>query len=663
MRKERKKRLRRIGERARRRREERIRESVTGKLTMTGSGYGFVAPELSEENGKKPEDIFIPPQFVNGALDGDTVRVSLLPPREDSNDEHRGPAGRIVEILQRGQEELVGELLAGNRVRPLNRRMPGEIAVSGSRCGAKRGDWVRLKLIGCEDGVWRGAVRKVIGRTGDIGADLDAVCAEYHLASPYTEEDNAAALALEPREIAREDHTDALTITIDPFDAKDFDDAISFGNGAENGTVEIGVHISDVAAWIAPKSRFDKAAEQRAFSCYLPGRTLPMLPAALTARISLRAGEDSRAHTVFLTVEEATGRVVKFRRCHTMIRVDHRLNYEEVQEFLDHNRAPDDWSPALRQELTRFLAVTRKMREYRRATEGFIDLALPEIRVLCSEKENKILGLARKISRESEFIVEECMLAANSAVGIELGEKSVAGLYRVHPAPDPEKIAEFTDTLEQAFGIVPGDVSDRKVCNRFLASLPDDPRRPVILSLLLRSLPRACYSEKPGLHFGLGKGRYTHFTSPIRRYPDLVVHQQLWNLDSRVRTRSVSTLARVAQECSAREENNDAAFFSANDRLKLRYLEEKLNSGSDNFYEGVIAKVNNAGFQVDIQELGIYGFVPREFLSGEFHRTAVGFEQERGHMSYKPGDYIYLRLAEIDFARGNAVFAPAGRRI
>lgn len=253
------------------------------------------------------------------------------------------------------------------------------------------------------------------------------------------------------------------------------------------------------------------------------------------------------------------------------------------------------------------------------------------------------------------------MLAANSAVGTELGQKSVAGLYRVHPAPDPEKIAEFSDLMEEAFGIVPGDLTDRKACNRFIAGLPDDPRRPVILSHLLRSLPRAYYLEKPALHFGLDKGRYSHFTSPIRRYPDLIVHQQLWNLDTHVRTRSVSTLARVAEECSEKEENNDAAYFAANDRLKLRYLQELLEKGGENMYEGVVAKVTSAGLQVDVYELGLYGFVPREQLRGDFRRSSRSLKLRRGEQGYKTGDFIYLRLAQIDFARGNAVFVPAGR--
>ena len=174
-------------------------------------------------------------------------------------------------------------------------------------------------------------------------------------------------------------------------------------------------------------------------------------------------------------------------------------------------------------------------------------------------------------------------------------------------------------------------------------------------------MPRAGYSAQGLPHFALGKVRYCHFTSPIRRYPDLVVHQQLWNFDTHRRTRAAHSLENVAMQCSEQEERGDNAYFAANDRLKLRYLEDQLASGSENLYEGVIVKVLNAGLQVDIGELGLYGFVPMEQLRGGVFRAGRRAVAERGSGSYKPGDYIYLRLARIDFARGSAVFAPAGR--
>jgi ribonuclease R len=254
------------------------------------------------------------------------------------------------------------------------------------------------------------------------------------------------------------------------------------------------------------------------------------------------------------------------------------------------------------------------------------------------------------------------MLAANSAVGDELIERGIAGIFRVHPEPDPEKLAEFIENVAAHFGLAPGNLSNRSECRRFIESLPDDPRRPVILSMFLRSLPRAYYLEKSELHFGLGKHNYCHFTSPIRRYPDLAVHQQLWNSDLKQRIKSAAHLAEIAAECSAREENNDDAYFAATDRLKLRYLAEKLETSGENFYEGVIARVNNNGLLADIPEIGIYGFIPRENLGANFRRRPDGrFRSDRGHIEYKPGDYVYLKLSQIDPVRGAAEFKPVSR--
>jgi ribonuclease R len=656
MKKTKKKRLQRLADRREKRAEER-HKAIEGVISMTKSGFGFVKPQV--QDGAAAEDIFIPAKFVNGAIDGDRVRVELLP---RTGEPDRGPAGRVREIIDRSKTEFVAELLPGGRLRALDPKLPEDVFLHGPKKGARKGDWLKVRLDESRDGEFYASAEKRIGRAGVIASDLDAVMAEFGLEPPYTEEENTAALSVVPREIARTDRTDLAAVTIDPVDAKDFDDALSIRKGPDGATVIIGVHISDVAAYIAPKSRFDRAAGRRSFSSYLPGRTLPMLPAALTAKISLRTGQDSLAHTVFLTVDKNSGEILGTEREHSLIRVVARLDYDAVQTFCDTGKAPAGWSRSLKRDISDLIAVTRKMRAFRAAHENFIDLPLPEIRVMCEEAADRIDGLSKKISRESENLVEECMLAANSAVGNELVEKGVAGLFRVHPVPDSEKTAEFSDMIEEAFGFFPGDVSDRKVCNKFVAALPDDPVKPVILSLLLRAMARAGYASKPELHFALGKTRYCHFTSPIRRYPDLLVHQQLWNSDLRVRTRDKKTMETWAEHCSEAEENNDNAYYTASDRLKLRYLENLLDSGADTMFEGVIARVISSGLQVDIGELGIYGFVPREQLfGGEFRKFGHALRQNRGKRSYKPGDFIYLRLARVDHARGSAVFVPAGR--
>lgn len=663
MRKNKKKRLRRISERVAVRHGAKGVMEVIGTIKMTQSGFGFVVPDSLPDEAPKP-DIFIPARNISGALDGDRVKVAILPANsryQRRGDENYGPVGRIIETISRERETVVGELVAGNRLRPLNPRMPDEIIVYGPRKGAKSGDWVELKLKSQFNEAWSGSICSVIGSAGVLSHDLDAIMAEYDVMGKYSDHEEAEAAELLPRDIQRIDCSHLNVLTIDPFDAKDFDDALSLEDDGKSPTVCLGVHISDVAAYIAPKSKFDIGAMLRGFSCYLPGRTLPMLPASLTRLISLRAGKKSLAHSVFLTLDRNTGEVISAKRQHTVISVSTRLNYDEVQEFIDNNYVPDSWNKEVKSLVSRLVDITRKMRNWRREFEQFIELPLPEVRVICDENANTVSGISVKLSREAEQLVEECMLAANQVVGKELLKKSVAGVYRIHPQPAPEKTLEFSQLMAESFDRQVGDISVRKECNRFISSLPDDPRRSVMLNLLLRALPRAGYSTNGDLHFALGKSLYVHFTSPIRRYPDLLVHQQLWNSDQKIRTRNTRTLEKAASWCSEQEENLDSAYYAATDRLKLRYLADQLANEAERIYEGVIVRVISAGLQVEIGELGLFGFVPKDKLRGNFRRRKFGYSQERGDINYKPGNYIYLRLVQIDFKRGEAIFIPAGR--
>jgi ribonuclease R len=627
-------------------------EQFTGKIIITAAGFGFVTPEQEEA-----KDIFIPPRFIGGAMYGDVVKVAMLPPRAGDS----RTAGKVIEIVTRGKTSLVGELIAGHRIRPLNRKFADDVKVSGSLCGAKRGDWVKVELLhgsGHADEL-RGAIKEKIGKAGTIQSDLDAVCSEFELPEPYSADDEIAAAALEPRSIKRVDLRELFCLTIDPTDAKDFDDAISLAPGNNPYEVEIGIHIADVATWIAPDSKFDRRAFEHGFTAYLPGRTLPMLPKGLTRSISLTADGDSLAHTVILTVDRNSGRIINSRRCHSVINVTRRLTFEEVQQFIDDGTA-SDWDEEFSTKLGELVALTREMRHWRRKREKFLLLKTIETRVMVDEEKNELIGLVHKSQREADQLVEDCMLAANSAVASELIEKKIPGLFRTHDEPDREKLGEFAEFVAATFGFYPGDLSNRAKCNEFLDSLPDDPRKPIIISAFLRSLPRAVYSEKPSLHFGLGKLRYSHFTSPIRRYSDLVVHQQLWAADTNGKLQSNRAMEKIGAACSEKEQKVDEAYYSANDRIKLRYLKEQLDSGAENMHEGMIAKLIPAGMLVDIQELGIYGFVPLESLGGKFsyNRSDNKLSDRRSRKSYKIGDYIYLQLTDIDFIRGSAIFQP-----
>ncbi len=631
---------------------------LTGTISATAAGFGFFKADVENPN-QRAEEIFIPVKYMSNAMDGDRVKVAILPPRPGTDDALKGPAGKIVDIIERKHTKLVAEVIPGNFVRPLNRKINFDFEIArGFKNKAKKGEWVEVEL--AHNNSFRDISAKVIrtiGESGTIQGDLDAVVAEYGLAAPYTDEENAAASAIVPREIEREDFTKEWTVTIDPVDAKDFDDAISMKIHRGGKVAEIGVHIADVAAYITPKSDFDKAAFKRGFTAYLPGRTLPMLPKDLTAKISLQANQQSLAHSVILTVDTKTGKILEGRRCHTLINVDRRLDYDTVQSFLDDPKNPPaNWNKDFCTKIAKLTDITQKMRSHRQQIEKFIDLPLPEVRVLCDENADKITGLVTKEQRPADFAVEECMLAANSWIGEMLTEKNIPGLFRVHPLPDSEKVLDFSEMIAATFGFYPGDLTSREACNAFIEKLPDDEKKPIILGLFLRSLPRAFYQASPDLHFGLGKGRYTHFTSPIRRYTDLAVHQQLWNYDTNQRLKPKDTFAKLGLDLSAKEENNDNAYYAASDRLKLRYLQELLEKSSLNFYEGIISKITAVGLTVDIAELGFSGFVRIEDLPGDFYRTADGLRAERGSRKFKIGDYVPLRLYEVDFVRGAAYF-------
>ena len=631
---------------------------IVGTVSTTAAGYGFFKPD-STGSGKQVDEVFIPAKYLYDAMDGDRVKIVLLPPRPRTDDALKGPAGKIIGIVERKYSKIVAEVIPGNFVRPLNRKINFDFEIArGFKNKAKNGEWVEVELAQNDPAKpLRAKIVRSIGESGTVQGDLDAVVAEYGLASPYSDAENAAANAIEPRTIEREDFTSEWTVTIDPVDAKDFDDAISMKIPRGGKIAEIGVHIADVAAFITPKSDFDKAAFKRGFTAYLPGRTLPMLPKDLTAKISLQQDHESIAHSVILKIDLKSGRIIEGRRCHTIIKVDRRLDYDTVQNFIDDPRKlPENWDKNFAAKIAKLVDITQKMRKYRLQKEKFIDLPIPEVRVICDENANTITGLSVKEQRPADFTVEECMLAANSWIGEMLTEKNIPGLFRVHPLPDAEKILDFSEMIAANFGFYPGDLTSRESCNAFIEKLPDDERKTIILSLFLRSLPRAFYQESPELHFGLGKGRYTHFTSPIRRYTDLVVHQQLWNYDTKQRLKPKDSFAKLGLDLSEKEEKNDNAYFAASDRLKLRYLQELLEKSSLNFYEGIISKVSTAGLTVDISTLGLSGFVRIEDLPGNFYKTEQGLRSERGNRRFKIGDYIPLRLYEVDFIRGTAYF-------
>ncbi|MBQ7730243.1 MAG: VacB/RNase II family 3'-5' exoribonuclease [Lentisphaeria bacterium] len=634
----------------------------SGVFSAAAAGFGFV-----KVPGDPTLEFFIPRKYTGHALDGDTVEVEQIPDERDATYSKRksGPVGRIVSVTGRNREFVVGCLDSLHEIRPLDKHLPETIRVNSAPRNAKKGDWVQVRLL--DDGAnhteqLRGHVERSLGSAGDVAHDLNAIAAEFGLPPAYTAEDEAEALKIAPLEIEREDLSSLYTLTIDPADAHDFDDAISVQPAAKAGEITLGVHIADVATWIRPGSKFDKAAAYRSFSSYLPGKFLPMLPKPLTAKISLREKVLSPAHSVIFTVRLRDGKILSSRRVHSLVKVNRRMDYDTVQAFLnDPAKRPKGWTKQDAENVQLLHKLVKKMRGWRAKHEQFLWIDVPEIRVLCDESTHEIKGLLRRIPCAADGIVEECMLAANSAVANELIERGVGGLFRIHPEPDPEKLAEFEGFVSEAFGVSTGDLSSgRAACMHFLENIPDDHRKPVILSRFLRSMARASYSENPELHFGLGKTRYSHFTSPIRRYPDLALHQQLLALDLNKRLRSKRMLAEIAVLCSKKEERNDNAFYAANDRLKLHFLKNSGALENTTMYEAIIQKVTSSGLMCEIPELGMLGFVPTSRFRAPVTRrnSRYSSRMESGHTGYRPGDFIYIALDSIDLVRGHAQFRP-----
>lgn len=632
---------------------------ITARFSAANGGFGFAMPVDDAEKKNFPADIFIPAKFTANAIDGDIVQVKVVRDTADGRF-----SGIVTAITERTRKTIIAQLNSRRTARPMDRHLPEEVKVNQLPKSAEIGDLVKLRLLDTgkkHTESLRTEAVETLGSANDTETILNAVVSEFDLVAPYTEKQDAAAKKLKPQEIDRINLTRSFTVTIDPADAHDFDDAISIGKSGKN--LLVGVHIADVAAYIKSGSTFDKEAYKRAFSAYLPGRFLPMLPKSLTAKMSLQEGVVSPAHSVLFTVDPATGKILKTERCHSLVKINKRLDFKEVQAFID-DPADVDWDKTTRRNMDQLVKVFRQWRENRRKKELFLDMPIPEVRVLCDESTGKITGLQRKIQTDADALVEEFMLAANSAVAEEIITKSIAGLFRIHPEPDEAKIDLFTDNCISIFHYSPGNIlGSRKNCAHFLETLENDHKKPVILSMFLRSLPRASYQAEPGLHYGLGKEKYSHFTSPIRRYPDLALHQQLWELDTKGKLKSRKKLEEIAQHCSAKEENNDNAYYAATDRMKLMYLKENGALDNGSIYEAVISRVTSSGLLCSVDELCVYGFIPREKLrGGNFRRSMRNREKlsaSKGHASYKAGDFVYVALDTIDTVRGNVVFRIA----
>ncbi|MEI6656307.1 MAG: VacB/RNase II family 3'-5' exoribonuclease [Verrucomicrobiota bacterium] len=614
------------------------------------------------------------------ALDGDRVAVSLsVPtPRPDARRRFRDeaaadtPAGKVDKVLARRSGRLVGVFhRQGSRawVESDDKALDGRIDIVGDAT-AQNGQLVVVDLTQWADreAIPCGRVIEVLGWPGAAGVDMLAVIHRFGLRTAFPEEVLAAARATPEAHAAaeiarRQDWRDKLVITIDPADAKDHDDAIWLEKTARGWT--LAVHIADVSHYVKPGSVLDREAVERGNSTYLVDRVLPMLPTELSNGIcSLKPNVDRLTKCALLDIAP-DGEIKKARFIDAVIHSRAKLSYEQAQAILDGQPAPAGSDPALADTIREGWRLAGVLRQ-RRFRQGALDLEMPEIRVRLDDQGHAI-AVDPVVHTASHQLVEECMLAANDAVARILRERQKPAIHRIHEDPDPSRLLDYTATAK-LYGYTPGDLTNRAHIQKLLDDSKGRPEEHVIKLGLLKSLKRAAYSAESLGHYGLAKGDYCHFTSPIRRYADLIVHRALQPLLENPPKRADHTPAFAEMHSISRHisdtERVSAEAEGETKQLKLlEYLQSVAGSDNPPVFEGLITEARPMGLMVEIPGLGVRGVVKREDLPDgrwrfEAHRMAwVSFD---GRI-VQSGMGVPLRILAINTARRFVDFVLAGK--